>query len=430
MFQTVFALSCIFALVNADKPIDIPCVTWIPWNESTPTDPTNLFRAAHTWVVTVQGDPSSCVGEGDIFPCFSADAGTNTWGHHDYVSGEYETDPCRSYVNNQVKYSKTFYLPQKGPQWQTWTWQQAQTGGQVPDNAIRFNDKVMARSTQNPPGYCVGQGFTGWAVGLPNGTFGDVHFSIAKDAVTWNNFEVAVCTAYHPTPTPAPPGPTPPPPSPTPAPTLPPNNKPYIRFANTIPATNLVDAVITQGTISYTWTAYAFAQFSQWVEIFQEGTGTISIYENVNGQRGPLLVSAKIPLTPGPLVVVTKDFWPPKFPYNVETIAASYVPNPLSSGVRLFNLSPDTKAAGMSENGKTLVDNVPYTLGSDWVTVPQTSGTFTVYDETSKSTLATMTTSPPQPPFVFTAFLLGLQNATSGSTYATKVIPLIDAPES
>eukprot|EP00759_Apiculatamorpha_spiralis_P021832 PhF_6_TR26349/c0_g1_i1/m.37936 len=205
----VVSLISLLGFGDASKPMDLPCVTWIPWNNTTPT-PSDLFLAAHTWLVHDQGDPSQCIQEGDIYPCFSSDPGTNTWGHHDYLD-DWQADSCRSYLNETVIFSNTFYLPQKGPQWQTWTWQQAQTGGQVPDNAIRFNDKVMARSTQNPPGYCLGQGFTGWAVGLPNGTFGDVHFSIDSSPVTWNNFEVAVCTAYHPTPTPAPPGPTPPP---------------------------------------------------------------------------------------------------------------------------------------------------------------------------------------------------------------------------
>lgn len=53
---------------------------------------------------------------------------------------------------------------------------------------------------------------------------------------------------------------------------------------------------------------------------------------------GSVLLSTKIPLTPGPLVVVIKDSWPPKEPKNVETIAASFVPPTNGSAVRLFNL--------------------------------------------------------------------------------------------
>ena len=54
-------------------------------------------------------------------------------------------------------------------------------------------------------------------------------------------------------------------------------------------------------------------------------------------------------------------FWPPRDPDNIETIAASYVQPGDSAKVRLFNLSPDTKVAGMSSsaNGtKALATNV------------------------------------------------------------------------
>ena len=92
--------------------------------------------------------------------------------------------------------------------------------------------------------------------------------------------------------------------------------------------------------------------------MFKPGTGTITVWENVGGTRGaePVYKVDKIPLTPGPLVVVIKvaqdqafnasgpsDFWPPREPDNVETIAASYVQPGDSAKVRLFNLSPDTR---------------------------------------------------------------------------------------
>lgn len=93
------------------------------------------------------------------------------------------------------------------------------------------------------------------------------------------------------------------------------------------------------------------------VNVFKPGTGTITIWENVGGKRGDQVYKLdKIPLTPGPLVVVIKvaqsqafnhsgpePFWPPRVPDNVETIAASYVQPGAGGKVRLFNLSPDTK---------------------------------------------------------------------------------------
>ena len=56
---------------------------------------------------------------------------------------------------------------------------------------------------------------------------------------------------------------------------------------------------------THTWTDYSFGQFSDWVNIFKPGTGSITVYENKDGTRGPQLYTLKgIPPTPGPLVVV------------------------------------------------------------------------------------------------------------------------------
>jgi hypothetical protein len=235
-----------------------------------------------------------------------------------------------------------------------------------------------------------------------------------------------VCEAYKPTP--APPTPQPATPSPpTMAPTLPPNDKPYIRFGHTIPSANKVDATIKQGNNSYTWKNFAFGQFSNWVEIFHNGDGEITITE-VGGSK---LVTKTIPLTPGPLVVVIKDLWPPLKASSIETIAASYVPEPIptDSGVRLFNLASDVEMAGMKSGKATLVSHVKYTIGSEWAPIPVESATFTVFDQKTGKTLATTTTTPPHNPFVFTNFLIGLSNVSSASAFTTQVVPLIDAPE-
>lgn len=52
-----------------------------------------------------------------------------------------------------------------------------------------------------------------------------------------------------------------------------------------------------QGSVSHTWTGYRFSQFSDWVSIFHGGTGTITIKDH---DTGATLLSAEIPLTPGP----------------------------------------------------------------------------------------------------------------------------------
>jgi hypothetical protein len=119
----------------------------------------------------------------------------------------------------------------------------------------------------------------------------------------------------------------------------------------------VISQATNASTIVYNWTNYKFTQYSDWVNVFQPGTGTITIYENDGGTRGKQLYQIdKIPLTPGPLVVALKvandqdptksaNFWPPSEPDQVETIAASYVPpKPGQSSVRLFNLAPSTSS--------------------------------------------------------------------------------------
>ena len=56
-------------------------------------------------------------------------------------------------------------------------------------------------------------------------------------------------------------------------------------------------------------TKYAklIGDFSDWVNVFKPGTGTITIWENTGGVRGAQIYTLKgIPLTPGPLVAVIK----------------------------------------------------------------------------------------------------------------------------
>jgi hypothetical protein len=132
------------------------------------------------------------------------------------------------------------------------------------------------------------------------------------------------------------------------------NKNPCIRFGHTIPVEHHVDVTITQDsdhTVFHTWSNYKFGDFSDWVNVFKPGTGTITVWENTGGTRGAVLYQKKgIPLTPGPLVVVIKvaasqvsnatGYWPPALPDSIETIAASYVESSANSKIRLFNLSP------------------------------------------------------------------------------------------
>uniref|UniRef100_A0A7S1LUP3 DUF4397 domain-containing protein n=1 Tax=Neobodo designis TaxID=312471 RepID=A0A7S1LUP3_NEODS len=426
-------------LVTADKPPDTPCVTWTAWtNNDNVNDLSRWYTAAYAEMVYQPWNGcDSCIGKGYVLPCFASE--TNTWGHYDYVPGQFTSGQCRTNVNGQVVFSNNFYLPAKGAAVHTWEWQLTQAGAHVPDNAIRYGPSVMARSTSNRGGCCMGEGFTGWATGKEDGTFGDVYFAIASDAVQYSSFAVAICKAYIPTPAPPTPAPLTPAPA-TPAPTLPPPTKPYIRFAHALPSTNNVDAEIYQASSgrSYTWTNFKFGQFSSWNELFEDGTGSITLWENKDGTRvePALLANHSIPLTPGPLVVavkanlglVNRTWWPPNQGSNIETIAASYVPPTTgSSGVRLVNLSPDTTLAELTRDGTVLVQGIDYTLGSIWANIPVSQATFAAKDQTSGKTLASATTTPPNAPFVFTTFLIGSQNATGA--ISPQLIPLIDAPE-
>ena len=195
--------------------------------------------------------------------------------------------------------------------------------------------------------------------------------------------------------------------------------------------------------ISYTWTDYEFGEFSDWVNVFKPGTGTITIWENVGGARSaePLYTLKGIPLTPGPLLVVIKvassqvanasGDWPPALPDSVETVAASYVQSDSFSKVRLFNLSPDTKSAGMTStaNGTAeIVSGVDYSLGSSWVRVPTAAATFGFVDDGTKKVIATKTLTPGAPPIGNTNVLIGLQGANAGP-YTAQAVALQDAPE-
>ena len=128
----------------------------------------------------------------------------------------------------------------------------------------------------------------------------------------------------------------------------------------------------------------------------------------------------------------SSGYWPPALPDSIETIAASYVQDSANSKVRLFNLSPDTKLAGLtcSLNGtKEIVSAVDYSLGSEWVTVPTASATYAFKDDSSGMALtgATKTETAPAAPIGFTNMLIGLQKGSG--PYEVQVVPLDDAPE-
>ena len=225
------------------------------------------------------------------------------------------------------------------------------------------------------------------------------------------------CQQHCQAPPPPPPGPPPPPPT---------YSKPYIRFAQVIPLSNLeVNCTIAQGGTTHTWAGFGFGDFSEWTTIFTAGAATLTI-----AAEGKVVLTRSVTLTPGPLVVALRPdnvpvghYWPPT-PTSIELIAASYTPGRTgTSSVRLFNLSPTTAAATMTVGGKAVAQGVKFSVGSAWVPVPAGQETFQILDSATQAQLATATGSPPRSPGAATLYLYGVE--LTGT--AAKL--LSDAPE-
>ena len=87
----------------------------------------------------------------------------------------------------------------------------------------------------------------------------------------------------------------PPPPPPGPPPPPPVYDRPYLRFAQVIPISNLVvDCTIVQGTTVHTWPGYTFGQFSEWIAVFEANTATLTV-----AVAGKVLLTKKVSLTTG-----------------------------------------------------------------------------------------------------------------------------------
>eukprot|EP01050_Picozoa_sp_SAG11_P014511 SAG11_NODE_1797_length_4246_cov_2.922354_5_plen_121_part_00 len=69
---------------------------------------------------------------------------------------------------------------------------------------------------------------------------------------------------------------------------------------------------------------------------------------------------------------------------------------------RLFNLAADVDFAGLRESGKTLADEIQYSLGSEWVPVPTASLTLSAVSDPGGHVLASTSYMAPTAPEVFT----------------------------
>ena len=185
---------------------------------------------------------------------------------------------------------------------------------------LRRLKRWTGSSLQVPNPGC-GHGYTGWVEIKPDNTLGALQYAVASGPQnSTGSFEIAFCKLCQPCPATYnasfDPGvnctkcPKPPPPPPSPPPPAPPlADFPCIRFGHAIPVDNHVDVTITQdgdASITHTWSNYKFTDFSDWVNVFKPGTGTITVYENTGGKRGAqVYTQSKLPLTPGPLVGAT-----------------------------------------------------------------------------------------------------------------------------
>eukprot|EP01052_Picozoa_sp_SAG31_P045730 SAG31_NODE_8472_length_1445_cov_0.879643_2_plen_153_part_00 len=102
--------------------------------------------------------------------------------------------------------------------------------------------------------------------------------------------------------------------------------------------------------------------------------------------------------------------------------------------IRLMNLAPDTKAAGMqtagNSGGGVLASNIAFSLGSKWGSAAaSTPLTFDFTDDSDSppKSIGSVPATLPEAPLGMTAYLLGMQNNTSG--FKIQAVALVDAPE-
>ena len=101
--------------------------------------------------------------------------------------------------------------------------------------------------------------------------------------------------------------------------------------------------------------------------------------------------------------------------------------------MRLFNLSPDTKTAGMNSSavGSSAITDVKYGLSSKWQSFPLGAQTFTFFDVDVMPAVPILSRpgSPAGLPMGSTQFLLGRASRLAQPKVQLTSLMLIDAPE-
>ena len=115
-------------------------------------------------------------------------------------------EPCNTQrLNGTNAQVCTQWWPGKGPQWQRWGWQLSQKGAKPDTHAgqlIEYQGKVLARMTAPSPYANCGPGNVGWVPLMPDGTLGCLHYAANVLSNCMDNYEVAICKACKPCPTP------------------------------------------------------------------------------------------------------------------------------------------------------------------------------------------------------------------------------------
>ena len=248
-----------FRAFSTDGPDATPCINWQPFKAYNPIEKVDGYAGVtQTYVVGSMANPcKDCLVWGSVLPCFATDESVNVFGHRDFAAKWVHRDYCRIGMpgRSDAYFSDNMMMPMAGPKAHTLRWQTVRVGDVVPDNVVRYKNRVLAQTVSAPDQCCTGNGFSGWASITDNMTLTGVYIAVYTGAHQLSTFNVAICDAYHPptpVPTPVPvvpPPPTPVPPPPTPFPTPnppPPTPMPPPPTPNPTPSPNAPIDVITR----------------------------------------------------------------------------------------------------------------------------------------------------------------------------------------